>query len=221
MRKKRFLIIVSLILAIAFIYGLIYKMNLILQGVNSVTDYEAESLRWSIIGAIGGWAGSIFGAIALVISILAFLLPQKVKIKVEVSAGCMLSLMPGVDRINAYLVTINNVGVKPITITNFYLHFGKIKRRNSDIFIGVLNNDSLLQEYTPKFPVRLDQGESFSYYLLKEKLDNALYHLEKSPLDSPLYIRIDEVITGSKYYKTKFTLRTFIGHIVTQSEKHD
>lgn len=221
MRKKRFLIIICLTLVVAFICGLIFKMNLVLQEINSVTDYEAESLRWSIIGAIGGWAGSIFGAIALIISILAFLLPQKVKIKVEVSTGCMLSLMPGVDRINAYIVTINNVGVKPITITNFYLHFGRIERRNSDIFIGALNNDSLLQAYTPKFPVRLDQGESFSYYLLKEKLDNALYHLEKSSLDSPLYIRIDEVITGSKYYKTKFTLRTFVGHLIAQSDKHD
>ncbi len=177
MRKKRLLIIVSLILAIVFICGLIFKMNLILQGINSVTDYEAESLRWSIIGAIGGWAGSIFGAIALVISILAFLLPQKVKIKVEASTGFMLSQVPGVDRIDTYIIAVSNVGIKPVSITNLYLHFGKIERRNGDVFIGALNNDSLLQAYTPKFPVRLDQGESFSYYLLKEKLDNALYHL--------------------------------------------
>ena len=100
------------------ICGLIYKTSVILKNVNSTTNFEVESLRWSIIGAIGSWAGSIFGAIALVISILAFLLPQKVKIKVEVSTGCMLSQTTGVDRIDAYIVTVNNVGVKPISITN-------------------------------------------------------------------------------------------------------
>lgn len=221
MKKRRLLIIISLIVSAAIICDLIYRMTVILKGVNTVVDFEAESLRWSIIGAIGSWAGSIFGAIALIISILAFSLPQKAKIKVEASTGFMLSQVPGVDRIDAYIVTVSNVGIKPISITNIYLHFGKIKKENGDIFIGALNIDSLLQAYTPKFPVRLDQGESFSYYLLKEKLDNALYLLEKSSLDSPLYVRIDEVITGSKYYKTKFTLRTFVGHLVTQSDKHD
>lgn len=221
MKKRRLLIIISLIVSAAIICGLIYRMTVILKGVNTVVDFEAESLRWSIIGAIGSWAGSIFGAMALIISILAFLLPQKVRIKVETSTGFMLSQVPGVDRIDAYIVTVSNVGIKPVSITNLYLHFGKIKKENGDIFIGALNIDSLLQAYTPKFPVRLDQGESFSYYLLKDKLDNALYHLEKSPLDSPLYIRIDEVITGNKYYKTKFTLKTFIGHLIKQEDKHD
>lgn len=115
MKKRRLLIIVSLIVSAAFICGLIYKMNLILQGTNAVADYETESLRWSIIGAIGSWAGSIFGAIALIISILAFLLPQKVRIKVETSTGFMLSQVPGVDRIDAYIVTVKNIGVKLIT----------------------------------------------------------------------------------------------------------
>lgn len=202
------------------ICGLAYKTSIILKNVNSTTNFEVESLRWSIIGAIGSWAGSIFGAIALVISILAFLLPQKVKIKVEVSTGCMLSQTTGVDRIDAYIVTVNNVGVKPISITNLYLRFGKT-RKNSDIFIGALNLDSPLQAYTPKFPVRLDQGESFSYYLLKDKLDFALYKLEKASIDSPLYIRIDEVITGRKYYKTKLTLKTFIGHLYKQDDKRN
>ena len=130
-------------------------MTVILKGVNTVVDFEAESLRWSIIGAIGSWAGSIFGAIALIISILAFLLPQKVRIKVETSTGFMLSQVPGVDRIDAYIVTVSNVGIKPVSITNLYLHFGKIKKENGDIFIGALNIDSLLQAYTPKLSPKL------------------------------------------------------------------
>ena len=218
MKNKRLLLIVGFILAVSAICGLIYKTSVILKNVNSTTNFEVESLRWSIIGAIGSWAGSIFGAIALMISMLAFLLPQKVKIKVEASTGFMLSQTPGVDRIDVYIVTVKNVGVKPISITNLYLHFGSPKK-NRDIFIGAINLDSLLQAFTPKFPVRLDQGESFSYYLLKDKLDHALYKLEKAPIDSPLYIRIDEVITGSKYFKTKLTLKTFTGHLCKQDDK--
>lgn len=213
--------IVGFILAASAICGLIYKTSIILKNVNSTTNFEVESLRWSIIGAIGSWAGSIFGAIALVISMLAFLLPQKVKIKVEASTGFMLSQTLGVDRIDAYIITVKNVGVKPISITNLYLHFGNPQKKG-DIFIGAINLDSLLQAYTPKFPVRLDQGESFSYYLLKDKLDHTLYKkLEKASTDSPLYIRIDEVITGSKYYKTKFTLKTFTGHLCKQDDKRN
>lgn len=220
MKNKRLLLIVGFILTASAICGLIYKTSVILKNVNSTTNFEVESLRWSIIGAIGSWAGSIFGAIALVISMLAFLLPQKVKIKVEASTGFMLSQMPGVDSIDAYIVTVKNVGVKPISITNLYLHFGNPKK-NGDIFIGAINLDSLLQAYTPKFPVRLDQGESFSYYLLKDKLDYALYKLEKASINSPLYIRIDEVITGSKYYKTKLTLKTFTEHLCKQDDKRN
>ena len=99
MKNKRLLLIVGFILVASAICGLIYKTSIILKNVNSTTNFEVESLRWSIIGAIGSWAGSIFGAIALVISMLAFLLPQKVKIKVEASTGFMLSQTPGVDRI--------------------------------------------------------------------------------------------------------------------------
>jgi hypothetical protein len=70
---------------------------------------------------------------------------------------------------------------------------------------------SILQTFTPKFPQRLEQGESFDYYLLREKLNKALAHYEeKTSLDTPLSIRVDEVTKGSQYHKTNWTLRTFI-----------
>lgn len=70
----------------------------------------------------------------------------------------------------------------------------------------------LLQAYTPSFPIRLDQGESFDYYLLRDKLKAALAHYEdKTPIDTPLSVRVDEVTKGTQYYKTKWTLKNFIG----------
>lgn len=206
MKRRKILFLISIIVAVTLIAFLIWKA---VSVVNSVND---ESLRWTIIGAFGSWAGSIFGAIALLISIQAFWLPQKVKIKVAVSTGMMITDMPGIDKIEAYIITVKNIGMRAVTVNNIYLNFGK-KRGMGDIFVGMLNRDSLLQAYTPAFPKRLEQGESFDYYLLREKLEIALAHYEeRTSRDTPFYIRVDEVTQGSRYYKTKWTLGTFIGH---------
>lgn len=176
--------------------------------VNSASD---ESLRWTIIGAFGSWAGSLFGAIALIISIMALWLPQKIKIKVSMGLGILMTDMPGMGSIEEYIVTVKNIGMRAVTVNNIYLNFGK-RKEVGDIFVGMLNKDSLLQATTPKFPKRLEQGESFDYYLLKEKLDAGLAHYEeKTPQDTPLFIRVDEVTQGVRYYKTKWALGSFVG----------
>lgn len=121
-----------------------------------------------------------------------------------------MSQIPEIDKVDAYIITVKNVGMKPISITNVYLHFGN--KKQGDIFVGMLNQSSILQAFTPTFPQRLDQGESFDYYLLRDKLNAALAHYkEKTPIGTPLSIRVDEVTKGSQYYKTKWTLKTFIG----------
>ena len=186
-----------------------YLIWLAIRCVNSAGDDAV--LRWTIIGAFGSWAGSIFGAIALIISLFAFLLPQKVKLKVAVSTGIMVSQLTGVEEIDAYIITVKNIGVRPVTVNNVYLHFGD--KKNSDIFVGMLNLGTLLQAYTINFPKRLEQGEAFDYYLLKDKLDIALAHNEENtPLNTPLSIRVSEATNGNRYFKTPWTLGTFIKH---------
>ena len=198
--------IISTIVAAA-LFGI-----LICKALVTVNTVDNESLRWTMIGAFGSWAGSIFGAIALVISILAFWLPQKVKIKVAVSTGMMITELSETGKIDAYIVTVKNVGMRAVTVNNVYLNFGK-RKGMGDIFVGMLNRESLLQAYTPTFPKRLDQGESFDYYLLREKLVAGLAHYEeRTNLETTLFIRVDEVTQGSRYYKTKWTLGAFIGH---------
>lgn len=204
MKKRKILLTISIIVVVAVIAFLTWKVAFI------VCSTDDESLRWTIIGAFGSWAGSIFGAIALIISILAFWLPQKVKLEVAISTGMMLSEMAGVERIEVYVVTIKNVGMRAVTVNNVYLNFNE--RKGRDIFVGMLNQESLLQAYTPTFPKRLDQGESFDYYLHRDKLIAGLAHNEeKTPRETPLYIRVDEAIKGTRYYKTKWTFGTFIG----------
>ena len=207
---KKVLIIICTIFLTAVVVVCFWVTFEVLSSIGPKTDFEVESLRWSIIGAIGGWVGSIFGAIALIVSLIALWLPQRVKIKVSVSCGMMLVQMPGVDKLDAYIITVKNVGMRPLTIKNIYLHFGG--KKSGDIFIGMLNQNSLLQAYTPSFPIRLDQGESFDYYLLRDKLKAALVHYEgKTPIDTPLSVRVDEITKGTQYYKTKWKLKSFIG----------
>lgn len=211
MNRRKLLIIICTVFLISAIGVCVLTGYYAVLSGGAETDLNVESLRWTIIGAIGSWMGSIFGAIALIVSLFALWLPQRVKIKVSVSTGFMLSQLPGIDRVDAYIITVKNVGMKPITVNNVYLHFGN--RKQGDIFVGALNQNSILQAFTPAFPKRLDQGEAFEYYLLSDKLNAALAHYEeKTSADASLSIRVDEATKGSQYYKTKWTLRTFIGN---------
>ena len=119
--RKKWLIVMGCIFSILLLVIPVIVTIYAVFKVNQNTNFDIESLRWSIIGAIGGWMGSIFGAIALVVSLLAFWLPQRVKIEVEMSTGLMLGQISGMDRIDAYIITVKNTGMK--AITSLYLIF--------------------------------------------------------------------------------------------------
>jgi len=100
--------------------------------------------------------------------------------------------------------------VRAAAIDNIYLNFGA--KKMGDIFVGALNQGTPLQMYIPHFPERLEQGESFKYFLLRNKLVEGLKHYKAdTPENTSLFIRVDEVTTGTRYHKTKWTLKTFIG----------
>ena len=118
MNRKRIVIIICTALLIGALSFCVWIASQALLSVGPETDFSVESLRWTMIGAIGSWAGSLFGAIALVVSLFALWLPQRVKIKVSVSTGFMLSQIPGMDKVDAYIITVKNGGIKPITVDN-------------------------------------------------------------------------------------------------------
>ena len=210
MNRKKTLLVICAALLVVTICVCIWQVSRVLFSIGPETDFTTESLRWAMIGAMGSWAGSVFGAIALVVSLFALWLPQRVKIGVSISTGFMLSQIPGTDKVDAYIIRVKNLGSRPISVSNVYLHFGSKER--GDIYVGMLNQGSVLQPYTPSFPKRIEQGESFEYYLLRDKLNNALAHYEdKTPINARLKIRVDEAIKGTQYYKTNWTLNTFIG----------
>lgn len=96
--KRKLIITLCTIVAIVAVGLGIFKMLQLVKEVEQVKDYNTESLRWAIIGAIGSWTGSVFGAIALVVSLVALWLPQRVKIAVGVSTGFILSQIPGIEK---------------------------------------------------------------------------------------------------------------------------
>ena len=203
MNHRRILVFVCFaILIVSILFCSIFAGKLIQCACYDIT------LQWTMIGAMGSWAGAVFGAIALAISLFALWLPQKVKLKVEVSKGILMSEGTGIDKTDTYIITVKNVGMRAATIDNVYLNFGG--RKMGDIFVGFLNQGTPLQMRTPHFPVRLDQGESFNYYLLRDKLVEGLKHYEaETPENASLFIRVDEVTAGTHYHKTKWTLKTF------------
>ena len=166
-----------------------------------------EVLLWTKIGAIGTLVGSAFSFIAIIISIVAFFYPRKIKIDASIATSFMLSQVPGVERIDTYTIKVRNLSAKAITVNNVYLNFGG--KKNGIVFLGMLNEGSLLQVHTVRFPKRLEPGESFDYYLLQKKLDKALAEIAKEPDESKLYIVVDEVTKGSKYISTRWKLKTF------------
>ena len=159
MKRTKVIVAILVVLVVGLLTIGIWKFYdaILMRELNA--DHDMVGVHWAILGAMGSWAGSVFGAVALVISILALWQPQRIMIQVSVSTAVMMSQLPGVDSLPSYGITVKNVGLRPVTIYNVYLNFGGKKHDN--IFVGMLNQGSLLQPFTVSFPKRLEPGESF------------------------------------------------------------
>lgn len=121
-----------------------------------------------------------------------------------------MSQLTEMNALEVYIITIRNMRMRSVIVKNIYLHFGD--KNQGDFFIGYLNRNSELDLFAPSFPERLDQGESMDYYLMKDRLAEEFNKQYKGKLfmDAPLRIRIDEVTTGTTYYKTKLRFNNFV-----------
>lgn len=167
-------------------------------------DYNNEILRWTKIGSVGGWIGSVFGAIALVVSLVAFALPQKIKMEASLSIGTIVD--PFYNKFDIIELIVSNTGIKPFSVNGLYLG---LKGKNDIMFVGLMSADTFLKAYMPKFPVRLNEGESFSYYIPKEKLGDYL-RKEEEDYNQRLMIIVDEVTTGKNYFDTDTSIKDII-----------
>lgn len=165
--KRKLIITLCTIVAIVAVGLGIFKMLQLVKEVEQVKDYNTESLRWAIIGAIGSWTGSVFGAIALVVSLVALWLPQRVKIAVGVSTGFILSQIPGIEKIDAYIITVKNTGIDRINNEYMprlnleigrYINYSKLESMLSTQTLFFCNASRFDDEYEGEIPLEFFDG---------------------------------------------------------------
>lgn len=211
MKKTKIIVMTLAILIVSLLAIGVWQLSNAILKNELGADYNIGGMRWTILGALGSWAGSVFGAVALVISILAFWQPQRIKIKVAVNTEMFVNSHSSEEYVEAYSIVVTNNGMRPVTITNVYLNFGGKKYNN--IFVGYLNQGTALQHFSVSFPKRLEAGEHLELHLHKSKLNRAFAEYEKkTPRNTSFYICVNETVNGQKHYKTDWMLKDFIGN---------
>ena len=200
---RYFFLIVSVLLLILLCAGAIYLLVPYNYG-----DYNEEVLLWTRVGAVGGWIGAIFGALALVVSILAFVVPSIAKI----DASLMFGFVGGIDD-NYYdvmMLTVKNIGMKPVTIKNIYLRFEKF---DGTIIIQTMGNGTPIQYIQTNKQKRLDVGEQLNFLIPLDKLIVFLKDQEQIQSTSKVVLAVDEVTEGIKLFNTKISKKDIIKSI--------
>lgn len=120
-----------------------------------------------MIGAIGSWAGTIIGVVALIIALLAYIKPTRKRIKATFDLSSM-TAHTGMTAMT-YTITVCNLGVPTITISSVQLRVG-----DHSYLIEMMENRSFLKIVQPKFPVKLESGQSISMIIQKHRMDRLL-----------------------------------------------
>ena len=192
-------------LLIAVIILLVVGSVFIVTPIPKDVEYDIAILRWTKVGAVGGWIGSIFAAIALIVSLIAFALPQKVSMDASVSIGSIFS-QSFMNRFDIIEITVSNTGIKPFSVNGIYLG---VNGNDKLMFVGLMSDDTILKPFMPIFPVRLNEGESFNYYVPKDKLCDYFLN-ENYDKDMLLEIIVDEMTTGKRRITTDRTIQSII-----------
>lgn len=154
------------------------------------------SLKWTIIGALGSWAGAIMGVAAILIAIKAYIQPMRIKLKASMSNGIM--TVSGVT-FHTYTISVSNIGMRAVTVDSIMLSTSK-----KNYFLSALEMNTALAAYQSEFPIKLEQGTKADMYFQKYKLDSQLADLLiKNSEDSAETVMININIAGEKDLKVK------------------
>ncbi|WP_029201533.1 hypothetical protein [Oribacterium sp. NK2B42] len=158
------------------------------------------SLKWTIIGALGSWAGAIMGVAAILVAIKAYIQPMRIKLKASISNGIM--TVAGIT-FQAYTVSLSNIGMRTVTIDSIMLSTSK-----KNYFLSALEMNTALAVYQPEFPIKLEQGAKTDMYFQKYKLDSQLAYLFiKNSEDATETVMININIAGEKDLKVKTSFK--------------
>lgn len=154
------------------------------------------SLKWTIIGALGSWAGAIMGVAAILIAIKAYIQPMRIKLKGSMSDGIM--LVDGIT-FQAYTISVSNIGMRTVTVDSIILSTSK-----TNYFLSALEMNTVLGDYQPKFPLKLEPGAKADMFFQKYKLNSQLGDLlNKNSEDPAETVMIKINLAGEKDLKVK------------------
>lgn len=154
------------------------------------------SLKWTIIGALGSWAGAIMGVVAILIAIKAYIQPMRIKLKASMANGIM--AVTGIT-FQSYTISVSNIGMRTVTIDSITLSTSK-----KNYLLSALEMNTALAAYQPEFPIKLEQGAKVDMFFQKYKLDSQLADLLiKNSEDSTETVMININISGEKDLKIK------------------
>lgn len=155
------------------------------------------NLYWTVFGAIGSTAGSMIGVAAIVISIVALIMPYIVRLSTDMSEAYAIKPFTPELSSNYMRITVSNTGIRPVLITDVCVGTKKRCAR-----ICTASSEILLKSDNSTLPKRLEQGQVFEIGVNREVLREALLEITDK---GRIYIRVEEASTGhSLYYRTKW-----------------
>ena len=190
-------------------------IGVVLCCMSLINTTELIEQRWTIIGALGSWAGSIFGAVALSFSIITLRISKEVIISVKTGISMALFPMPSDELLH---IKISNDGQRTITIRNIYINFGG--KKEGFFIINEANSGTLFQHINPAFPKRLESGEALDYWIIRSVItDNLEKRKNEISNKANMFVLIDEMATGIIYKKTNIHFKDFIDTRIDENEQ--
>ena len=186
----------------AVIIIIIMAAFFLFTGVELFATYIAagnQELYWAVFGAIGSTAGSMIGAAAIVISIVALVMPYMVRLAVNMNQSY--TQKPGAQEKSDEEISISivNIGIKPVQLNDICI--GTKKEFAS---IRAAQHAMILNRVYVSLPVRLEQGQEYSATISGKALK---YLLDRVKGDGRLYVMIEEASMGHKlFYKMPWTV---------------
>ncbi len=165
---------------------------------------ENEAIRWTKIGAIGSCIGAGLSLFAVIISLLAYNLPLRNRLRVSMGSAFGLSDSKAIE---FYTITIENQGVRAVTVDDVLISIGNNAR---NIVLWRSGELSIVHPDSAEIPKRLDAGESMILYLYKLRFDLTIKNFPNDGRNERLFIIIDSASRGKKYFKTKARVDDFI-----------
>lgn len=174
----------------------------------NIVSVMLSSLFWTKIGAIGSWAGSIFGLAAFLIAIMSLELPNKIRVKTEVSLKNIYDLISNDPKDNNVCsIVIMNSGLRLVNIEQIYVAVGK---KGTLFSAGIISDGSSVEKSNNSFPFRIEPGYKEKYFVPLDELLEFVYDSDDSKENKKLYIVIDEATKGKLYFKTDYSIKDLI-----------